>query len=63
MDVDLDGACIDNREKYGSSTSSSNHSFEENVNFDGISEYISQSESVYETFYVFFLSIWCLYGN
>jgi hypothetical protein len=44
MHVDSDGAFINNREEYGSSTSSSNHSFEDNVNSDGISETMSQSE-------------------
>ena len=32
------GALIDSREEYGSSTYSSNHSSEENVVFDGVSE-------------------------
>jgi hypothetical protein len=44
MHVDSDGAFIDNREEYGSSTSSSNHSFGENVDCNGISETMSQSE-------------------
>jgi hypothetical protein len=44
MHVDSDGAFIDNREDYGSSTSSSNHSYEDNVDSDGISETTSQSE-------------------
>ena len=44
MHVDLDGAFINNREEYGSYTSSSNHSSEDNVDFDGISESMSQSE-------------------
>jgi len=44
MHVDLDGAFINNREEYGSSTSSSNHSSEDNVDSDGISETISRSE-------------------
>jgi hypothetical protein len=44
MHVDSDGAFIDNREEYGSSTSSSNHSSEDNVDSDGISETMSQSE-------------------
>jgi hypothetical protein len=44
MHVDSDGAFIDNREEYGSSTSSSNHSSKDNVDFDGISESMSQSE-------------------
>ena len=36
MHVDSYGAFIDNREEYGSSTSSFNHSSENNVDFDGI---------------------------
>jgi hypothetical protein len=44
MHVDSDGAFINNREKYGSSTSSSNHSYEDNIDFDGILESMSQSE-------------------
>jgi hypothetical protein len=44
MHVDSDGAFIDNREKYGSFTSLSYHSFEDNVDFNGISETMSQSE-------------------
>jgi hypothetical protein len=44
MHVDSDGAFIDNRKEYGSYTSSSNHSSEENVDFDGISKSMSQSE-------------------
>jgi hypothetical protein len=44
MHVDLDGAFIDNREEYGSYTSSSNHSCEDNVDSDGISKSMSQSE-------------------
>ena len=37
IDVDLDSAPIDNREEYGSSTSSSNPSSAENVDSDGVS--------------------------
>jgi hypothetical protein len=44
MHVDSDGAFIDNGEDYGSSTYSSNHSYEENVDSDGILETMSQSE-------------------
>jgi hypothetical protein len=44
MHVDSYGAFIDNREEYGSSTSSSNHSSEDNVDVDGISESTSQFE-------------------
>ena len=44
MHVDSDGAFIDNREEYGSYTSSSNHSSEDNVDSNGISENTSQSE-------------------
>jgi hypothetical protein len=40
--VDSDGALIDNREEYGSSTSSSNHSSEDNVDFDGVSESMNE---------------------
>jgi hypothetical protein len=54
MHVDSDGAFIDNREYYGSSISSSNHSSKDNVESDGISESMSHFELVYETFYVFF---------
>ena len=38
MYVDSDGAFIDNREEYGSSTSSSNHSYEDNVDSDDVSK-------------------------
>ena len=38
IDVDSDGAPIDNREEYGSSTSSSSPSSTENVDFDGVLE-------------------------
>jgi hypothetical protein len=44
MQVDSYGAFIDNREEFGSSTSSSNHSSEDNVDSDGISESMTQSE-------------------
>ena len=44
MHVESDGMFIDNREEYGSYTSSSNHSSKDNVDFDGISETTSQSE-------------------
>jgi hypothetical protein len=44
MHVDSDGAFIKNREDYGSSTSSSTHSYEDNVESNGISESMSQSE-------------------
>ena len=37
IDVDSNGLPIDNREEYGSSTSSSNPSSAENVDFDGVS--------------------------
>ena len=40
--VDLNGAFIDNREEYGSS--SSKHSSQDNVDSDGILETMSQSE-------------------
>jgi hypothetical protein len=40
--VDSDGAFIDNKEEYGSSTSSSNHSFEDYADSNGISESMSQ---------------------
>ena len=36
--ADSDGALIYNREEYGSSTSSSSHSSEDNVDSDGVSE-------------------------
>jgi hypothetical protein len=55
MHVDSDGAFIDNREEYGSYTPSSKHSFEDNVDYDGISETMSQSKEVYETFYAFLI--------
>jgi hypothetical protein len=42
--VDLYGAFIDNREEYGSSTSSSNHSFEDNVDSNGLPKSMSQFE-------------------
>ena len=38
IDVDSNGAPIDNKEEYGSSTSSSSSSSVENVNFDGVLE-------------------------
>ena len=44
MHVESEGAFIENREEYGSSTSSSNHSYEYNVDSDGISKTMSQSE-------------------
>ena len=44
MHVDLDGAFIDNREGYGSFTSSSKLSSEDNVDSDGISKTMSQSK-------------------
>jgi hypothetical protein len=44
MHVYLYGAFIDNREEYGSCTSSYNHSFKDNVDYDGILEFMSQSE-------------------
>jgi hypothetical protein len=44
MHVELDGMFIDNREEYGSYTSSSNHSSKDNVDSDGISKTMSQSE-------------------
>ena len=44
MHVDSDGAFIDNREEYRYSTSSSNHSSEDNVDSDGILETMSQYE-------------------
>jgi len=42
--VDTNGGFIDNREEYGSSTSSSNHSSEDNVDSDGMLESMSQFE-------------------
>jgi len=39
--VESDGEFIDNRKEYGSSKSSSNHSYEDNVDSDGISESMS----------------------
>jgi hypothetical protein len=42
--VDSNGALIDNREEYGSSTSSSNHSFEDNVDSNGVPKSMSQFE-------------------
>ena len=39
-----DGARIDNREDYGSSTSLFNHSSKDNVHFDGVAESMSQFE-------------------
>jgi hypothetical protein len=35
--ANLDGALIDNREEYGSSTYSSSHSYEDNVDSEGVS--------------------------
>jgi hypothetical protein len=42
MHVDSDGAFINNGEEYGSSTSASNHSSENNVDSDGISKSMNQ---------------------
>lgn len=54
--VDSDGAFIDNREEYGSSTSSYNNSSEDNVDYDdGVSESPSMFEYLYEKFYMFFI--------
>jgi hypothetical protein len=44
MHVELDGAFIDNGEVYGSSTSSSKHSSEDNVDCDGMSKTVTQYE-------------------
>jgi hypothetical protein len=44
IDVDSDGAPIDNREEYGSSTSSSSPSSAENVDSDGVSESMDEFE-------------------
>ena len=44
MHVDSDGEFIDNIEEYGSSTSSSNHSSEDNIDSNVISESMSQFE-------------------
>ena len=44
INVDSDGAPIDNREEYGSSTSSSSPSFAENVYFDGVSYSMDEFE-------------------
>ena len=44
IDVDSDGAPIDNREEYGSSTSSSSPSSTENVDSDGVSESMDEFE-------------------
>jgi hypothetical protein len=41
MHVDSNGAFIDNREEHESSTYSSNHSSEDNVDSNGISETMS----------------------
>ena len=55
--VDLDGPLVDNREEYGSSTSSSNHSSKDNVDYDGVSESMSEFERFYETFCMFFINM------
>ena len=44
INVDSDGAPIDNREEYGSSTSSSNPSSAENVDSDGVSDSMDEFE-------------------
>ena len=44
IDVDSDGAPIDNREEYGSSTSSLSPSSAENVDSDGVSESMDEFE-------------------
>ena len=43
MHVDSDGALVDEREEYGTSSSASSHSSED-VNFDGVQENISDFE-------------------
>ena len=44
IDVDSDGAPIDNREEYGSSTSSSSPSSKDNVDSNGVAESGSEIE-------------------
>ena len=44
INVDSDGAPIDNREEYGSSTSSSSPSSAENVDSDGVSNSMDEFE-------------------
>ena len=44
IDVDSDGAPIDNREEYGSSTSSSSPLSIENVDFDGVLDSMDEFE-------------------
>jgi hypothetical protein len=44
MHVNSNGAFIENKEEYGSYTSPSNHSSENNVDSNGISKSMSQSE-------------------
>ena len=43
MHVGSDGALVDGREEYGTSSSTSNHSSED-VNFDGVQENMSDFE-------------------
>ena len=43
MHVDSDGALVDEREEYGTSSSASSHSYED-VNFDGVPENMSDFE-------------------
>ena len=43
MHVDSDGALVDEREEYGTSSSASSHSSED-VNFDGVQENMSDFE-------------------
>ena len=41
---DSDGALVDSREEYGSSTSSSSDAYENSVDFDGVSKAMNSYE-------------------
>jgi hypothetical protein len=43
---DLDCALIDNREEYGSSSSLSKHSFEDNANSEGVFEFMDEFDKL-----------------
>ena len=51
MHVDSDGALVDEREEYGTSSSSSSHSSED-VNSDDVQENISDFEYLFKTIYI-----------
>ena len=54
---DSDGALIDNREEYGSSTYSSDHLSEENVVYDGVYESMCWFHYLDMKHFIFFIKI------